>query len=169
MVLIPATSVKGAIAHRTAFYYNKINGWFAGDSNAKTGSDNHAVATLFGSIDGTKATRGNVIISDEFASETFEDKIFDHVAIDRFTGGAIDGALFNEKATNAKGYPFSITILVDNNALQEDAIKIAFENALRDICKGILPLGGAVNKGYGMFHGTLTCNNKSLTLEEEKQ
>ena len=175
VVLIPGTSVKGAIAHRTAFYYNKLNNRFAGeqgDNKPKVGTQNEAVVALFGK-EGESTTdqkRGNVIISDVFADKALQEKIFDHVAIDRFTGGAVDGALFNEKAIYAKDESFKIRILVKKSVLDKDKnIKIAFENALRDICKGLLPLGGAVNKGYGMFSGTITCNNETLNLEEVKQ
>lgn len=179
LVLIPGTSVKGAIAHRTAFYYNKLNRFFATEENCKkVEADsyvNEAVATLFGKTGKDengkeKQERGNVIISDVFANKALQEKIFDHVAIDRFTGGAVDGALFNEKAIYAKDESFTIRILVKKSVLDKDKnIKIAFENALRDICKGLLPLGGAVNKGYGMFSGTITCDNKTLNLEEVKQ
>ena len=175
VVLIPGTSVKGAIAHRTAFYYNKLNNRFAGeqgDNKPKVGTQNEAVVALFGK-EGESTTdqkRGNVIISDVFADKALQEKIFDHVAIDRFTGGAVDGALFNEKAIYAKDESFKIRILVKKSVLDKDKnIKNAFENALRDICKGLLPLGGAVNKGYGMFSGTITCNNETLNLEEVKQ
>ncbi len=180
LVLIPGTSVKGAIAHRTAFYYNKLNQRFAGeqgDNRPKVGTDNEAVVALFGKTGKDengkeKQERGNVIISDVFAEEEdkLTDKIFDHVAIDRFTGGAVNGALFNEKAFYAKEQKFIIHILVKKAVLEQDTnIQKAFENALRDICNGILPLGGAVNKGYGMFSGKITCNGENLNLEEVKQ
>ena len=178
LVLIPGTSVKGAIAHRTAFYYNKLNKRFAGeqdDNRPKVGTDNEAVVALFGKTGKDengkeKQERGNLIISDVFAENELKEKIFDHVAIDRFTGGAVDGALFNEKAFFAKGEKFNIHILVEKSVLEQDAnIQKAFENALRDICNGILPLGGAVNKGYGMFRGELKCNNETLNLEEVRQ
>lgn len=177
VVLIPGTSVKGAIAHRTAFYYNKLNNRFAGeqgDNEPKVGTQNEAVVALFGKEgESTKdQTRGNVIISDVFADKALQEKIFDHVAIDRFTGGAVDGALFNEKAIYAKDESFTIRILVKKSVLDYDKdknIKEAFENALRDICKGLLPLGGAVNKGYGMFSEIIICEGKSLNLEEVNQ
>lgn len=173
LVLMPGTSIKGAIAHRTAFHYNKLNQRFAGceGKNApKVGIDNEAVVALFGKEgeNSKDQTRGNVIISDVFAEDILPDKIFDHVAIDRFTGGAVEGALFNEKAICAKDKDFTIIILVHKDAVKDELVKKAFENALRDICKGLLPLGGAVNKGYGMFSGTITCDCNLLNLEEEK-
>lgn len=162
MVLIPATSVKGALSHRVAFHWNKLNGYYAGNPEAKVGKDNFAVKTLFGSEgekDGEGQLRGNVIFSDIIEKRNVEDKILNHVAIDRFTGGAMDGALFSEKTTyvREKDKPFEMTLLVRKEALEKKDKKVeqALEAALQDICKGMLPLGGGVNRGNGIFTGTL--------------
>ncbi|MGM9745884.1 MAG: RAMP superfamily CRISPR-associated protein [Paludibacteraceae bacterium] len=169
LVLIPATSVKGALAHRTAFHYNKLMGVYA--DNLKTeeerksvvGKNNKAVKALFGSegeIDKEtnkmrNQVRGNVLFSDVIEMKP-KDKILNHVSIDRFTGGAIDGALFSEKTIYGKGQVFELTILVNEKAFCEgEKIQDAFEDALKDICKGMLPLGGGVNRGNGVFTGSL--------------
>lgn len=175
-ILIPATSVKGVISHRTAFYWNKIKDNFADKiSNPKdyTGSANPAVLALFGGGEGEKQgqntvnqKRGNVLISDVFAEQNYEPKIFDHVAIDRFTGGAVDGALFNEKADYAPKKEFTLTMLVKEEAIKETEVRKAFENALKDICAGLLPLGGATAKGHGMFTGTLKIDGTEINLDE---
>ncbi|MEA3228735.1 MAG: RAMP superfamily CRISPR-associated protein, partial [Campylobacterota bacterium] len=75
----------------------------------------------------------------------------DHVAIDRFTGGAIDGALFQEK-TIADSREYEIEILLEKSV--EDGYRKAFEESLKDICNGMLPLGGMTTKGHGIFNGT---------------
>lgn len=165
MVLIPATSVKGALSHRVAFHWNKLNKYYAGNPEAKVGKDNFAVKTLFGSEgekDGEGQLRGNVIFSDIIEKRNVEDKILNHVAIDRFTGGAMDGALFSEKTTyvREKDKPFEMTLLVRKEVLckkekKEVLVEQALEAALQDICKGMLPLGGGVNRGNGIFTGTL--------------
>ena len=82
-------------------------------------------------------------------------KIFNHVAIDRFTGGAKDSALFSEKVSNAKDKTILLKIYIDNNATGDGEIIKAFENALEDIAKGLLPLGGMTTKGHGIFTGVL--------------
>ncbi len=168
IILIPATSLKGALAHRVAYHYNKQKGYYAGDENAKTGSDNAAVKALFGSVvktdDGVdvKATRGNVLFDDivkyeksalnnEIKVKDRYDKLFNHVAIDRFTGGALSGALFQNKAVYAKGLELNTVILV-RDCVDAEYIA-AFEKALEDLCKGLLPLGGGTGKGHGLFTG----------------
>jgi CRISPR/Cas system CMR subunit Cmr4 (Cas7 group RAMP superfamily) len=105
--------------------------------------------------------RGKVIIDDVYLSKTQIDnnKIFNHVAIDRFTGGAMEGALFSEKSSRLiNGTKLEINIAVEKTTLDEHVLK-AFENALMDICDGLLPLGGMTTKGNGIFTGSLSKNN----------
>lgn len=163
LVLIPASSVKGALSHRVAFHYNRLNGRFAGcsgDKAPKVGKNNEAVQELFGS-EGERVNRkmvhqkrGNLLLSDLIENE-MTDKILNHVSIDRFTGGAMDGALFTEKTTYGKGHRFTLEIMAKEDALKTDMIREAFEEAMKDICKGLLPLGGGVNRGNGVFTGCL--------------
>lgn len=175
-VLIPATSVKGAIAHRTAYHYNKLKKNFAVkgvDFDALTGKNNTAVKGLFGS-EGEKDEHGKThnkrkgiaVFSDVLQQKcsTTVDKVFNHVAIDRFTGGAIDGALFNGEYLYAKDEQIKLEIFVDETKITEDKDDVikAFELALADIKKGLLPLGGGVTKGNGTFSGKLTKNGEEI-------
>ena len=152
-VLIPATSLKGAIAHRTAYHYNRLKQRYVDGSNPdktpKVGSESEVVRALFGyeSQDERVQKRGSVIFNDVI-QYILPDKILNHVSIDRFTGGAIDSALFDEKTTFGNGKSFKTEILVEKAAFNEDAaFKEAFETALKDIIDGLLPLGGGVNRG----------------------
>lgn len=166
-VLIPGSSVKGAIAHRTAYHYNKIKKRFAGKiPEAKVGCDNEAVAAIFGEKKSDKTfTRGRILIDDVIkgqAEPKATTKTFYHNKIDQFTGGTIDGALFQEKVVYGKGENYELNIYVENSALADDDIKTAFKQSLRDICTGLLPLGGITNRGNGIFTGTATENDKQL-------
>lgn len=172
LVLIPATSVKGALAHRVAFHHNRLLGRFAGctgDKEPKVGNENEAVQVLFGyeNQEAKKQVRGNLLFSDVIEDKRLEDKILNHVAINRFTGGAIDGALFQEKTTYAKGQEFTLTILANEKVLKGEKIQDSLESAMIDICKGLLPLGGGVNRGNGVFTGTLKRNNMVIYPEKE--
>lgn len=160
LVLIPATSVKGALAHRVAYHYNRLKERFAGcigDKEPKVGNENEAVQALFGyeNQKEKKQVRGNLLFSDVIEYK-LDEKIINHVAIDRFTGGAIDGALFSEKTTYGNGQEFTLTIYAKSDALKGDKIQDSLEEAMIDICKGMLPLGGGVNRGNGVFIGSLT-------------
>ena len=199
VILIPATSVKGAVSHRTTFYYNKIKGIFADDlskdrnanlsaiekveavkdlENKKCDVAKLALTKLFGSSKDNKddhegSRRGAVLVSDVFLEKTTEQtKLLNHVSIDRFTGGALDGALFSEKVIYGNGVEYTLSFQVDKSAFENgtdenatdgDNIQKAFENALRDISFGLLPLGGGVNRGHGCFLGKVFKDGTELT------
>jgi len=227
-LVIPATSVKGAISHRVAYHYNQqvkltietasssdmgkvdletmmqsnianidlgivaeqLN--FASDSpewdqliatilhkkaeetqdwlnfqetitqkqetastiQSGTGELNEAVVALFGSAKTAEegGQRGRVIFSDVFVEKAHaNEKVFNHVAIDRFTGGGIDGALFQEKVTTSDS--FTLDIYVDKVAFETEHVQAAFEQAIADLKSGNLPLGGYTTKGHGVFLG----------------
>ena len=182
-LVVPASSVKGALAHRTAFHFNKLAERFADEMPTEelanhSGKHNEAVCALFGSegnddkyesnkkenaterCDGKR--RGHVLFADiiKLKNKKTDKKIHNHVKIDRFTGGAIEGALFDEEALLAhpdEPEMLELELLVDKDErINEDQrIILAFEEALKDVCKGLLPLGGNVNKGYGQFEGKL--------------
>ena len=152
MILIPASSIKGALAHRTIFHYNSLAG---NTIEAKNGIT--SVAEIFGEAKNSKkeieGSKGKVIFSDCFQT-TKETKVFDHVSIDRFTGGAKDGALFQEK-TIADDRGYEIEILLENTIKDMGSeFTKAFEMALTDITTGMLSLGGATTKGHGIFTGS---------------
>lgn len=164
-ILIPASSVKGAIAHRVAYNYNLLKKRYAvRGTDARTGEENEAVMALFGYHNHEKMEmkRGNVIISDVFLPDSnHQEKYFNHISIDYFTGGGINGALFTDKV-DLYTVEFKLTVSVHAKALEDETVKKSFEMTLNDICNGLLPLGGSVNRGYGCFNGSLTIktNNK---------
>ena len=180
VILIPGSSVKGALAHRTAYHYNKLKDCFADGKSAEelqehVGKKNKAVRLLFGSEGdkrGKDKKRGNILISDiiKIPTEELEKKVLNHVKIDRFTGGAVPGALFSEEVLYSPKTFFTLKLLLykaaitegkENKENKEDILK-AFEAALTDLCKGYLPLGGGVNRGNGTFKGSLKKNGETI-------
>ena len=163
-VLIPGSSVKGALAHRTAYRYNKLLKRYIGNPEAKTGGENEAVAAIFGrGKDAGSITRGCILIDDIIKGE-MNSKLFYHNKIDAFTGGTIDGALFQEKAVQGRDRDdcrYTLELYVNTDAFKDDTdgnVREAFEQSLQDLCCGMLPLGGATARGYGMFEGKLFIN-----------
>jgi hypothetical protein len=166
-VLIPASSVKGAISHRVAYYWNKLNNCYAEDNNATVGAQNEAVRILFGYEDQEKKEqkRGNVLFSDVFVSpDSVKSKVLHHVSIDRYTGGAKAGALFQEKVNYMGDNRLQLDLLVKANLFRENdklgLLRKSLESALKDVCEGLLPLGGGVNRGQGSFYGEMTCDGE---------
>ena len=185
VLLIPGSSIKGALSHRTAFYYNQLTGAVIQSDgtlrNGKTidelvGKNNYAVKSIFGS-EGEKnpvsrkminKQRGNILISDVIElKDNATPKILNHVSIDRFTGGPIYSALFSEETLYAKGLPVIINLLVSNQAFEDKIVMQAFESALKDVATGMLPLGGGVNRGNGCFTGKAKKYNKEGKQWEE--
>ena len=160
--LIPASSVKGALAHRVAFYYNKIKGIHAEDIPAPDDyamSNNKAVRTLFGAAGNKRerSVRGNVIVSDLYSR--LDEMNLHHVTVNDYTGGALEGHLFSEDVSWGNGHVFNLEIHVNQAALHDLDVKEAFYSAIHDICDGYLPLGGGVNRGHGVFSGTIEEND----------
>lgn len=154
-VLIPASSIKGAISHRTTFHYNLLKKFYIGDDNAK-----ESIVEIFGEAKEKKekgGKKGKILISDCYKKEPIKSKVFDHVRIDRFTAGTVSGALFQEKTIVNDGKSYTIEILLEKNIEKNpdrELIK-AFENALIDITLGRLPLGGRITSGHGVFEGNV--------------
>jgi len=237
--LLPATSFKGAIAHRVAYHYNKLKGetiekiaaqerylsfdidaalkryqlsypieqiesskapewqllaaeieamdinqseeWQTfldqlqdEDANLQLlpiGASNNAIKALFGYTKAKKSrrknnvqnetqndeehgARGKVIFSDFYLNpEKIRTKTLNHVALDRFTGGARDGALFTEEVS-AFSDKIVLEMWVEEDAFVETEIKSAFEKTIEELCTGQLQLGGSTNKGHGVFTGS---------------
>lgn len=175
--IIPASSIKGAISHRVAYHYNYIKGNFAENYTVKDDNcigegeiedlvspNNQACKVLFGSKKEKKGSKaageksndkaGNVFFEDIFIEET-DGKIvkLHHVSIDRFTGKSIDGALFSEEVLQLKkDSEITIKFFVKKEVIDSDKdIEKALSRAIFDIENGLLPLGGGVNRGHGIF------------------
>jgi len=184
--LIPASSIKGALRHRTAFHYNGISEIYTDKLNKEsfkilhkfyTEINNDAIFELFGAEEGVEnrdknkefnlfskreGQRGKIIMNDYLSSKIISDKkIFNHVAIDRFTSGAMDGALFSEKVSyfKEKNEEITLNVFVENSENLSKNVIEAFEETLKDVCKGLLPLGGMTTKGHGIFTGKFFINN----------
>lgn len=190
-VFIPASSLKGALAHRITYHFNKTAGITVEklkeddalefllqkgfkinkgkfDSSKDSilnvvAQNNPAVVELFGQANGEDdIMRGKVIFSDFYFDNEPEKKLFNHVAIDRFTGGAMDGALFSEEVVFGKNMKAELVILVHNSVMKKSDIIDAFEQTLTDLCTGMLPLGGGTMRGHGCFNGTYYKNGKEI-------
>lgn len=152
--LLPATSIKGALAHRTAYYYNKYKGIFADQIELSEFEKlNPAVGALFGYAkngDDSTGSIGRVIISDIYA-ENWQSQYMNHVKIDRFTGGALDGALFTEQVFHGGDLHLEIVLLPSVTPDEDPDIIKAFTRAVEDIFDGYLPLGGGTMRGLGVM------------------
>ncbi|MBL9139562.1 MAG: hypothetical protein JNK85_27080 [Verrucomicrobiales bacterium] len=166
--LIPFSSVKGSLRHRTAFYLNKRRKVFA-DTLTKDqldqldGLSHPAVGRLFGRKNHHRqedsgqpgSLQGNDIYLPVSAWTTRQQAV-PHVAIDPLTGGAISGALFHEKPFWSDGeaarYP-PLRLEVTDTRIFDDDLELAesLALALQDLATGHLPLGNGSGRGLGRF------------------
>lgn len=167
LALAPASAIKGALAHRVAFYDNCLTGRFAEDIAAvgtwdKAGEDDgsQAVRELFGYSKTRQAApgeptgqAGRVWLDDALLPVGKQDAVaLMHNAIDRFTGGVRDRLLFSEELLWRT--PLTLHCLLDLSELAADApARRVLRLALDDLLSGRLALGAGGGKGHGRFTG----------------
>lgn len=163
--LLPASAVKGALAHRLAYHYNRLMGRFARDQAdlvenppAELVDNNPAVIALFGYAkdkkdnNTTEGRAGNVVIDDVYLDVKPTLSQLMHTGIDRFTGGVRDGALFAEEMLWQSD--IELQLMFDQKRLAlDDTMKQALAATLQDLCDGQLALGAGASKGHGFFSG----------------
>jgi CRISPR/Cas system CSM-associated protein Csm3 (group 7 of RAMP superfamily) len=170
-LLVPASSVKGALAHRIAFHANRLSKtprWaddildeqseqYQKDYDKSVHCDE--VKQLFGFANDSNDNKqegeaGRVLIDDAYREFSAQDlQIIMHNSIDRFSGSVRDHMLFSEEMVWGKGIDLQLTVK------KHDSISVtakqALQQALLDLCEGRLALGASVSKGHGFFSGTL--------------
>ncbi|MFN8672931.1 MAG: RAMP superfamily CRISPR-associated protein [Candidatus Sericytochromatia bacterium] len=140
------------------------------------------ILKLFGNVDNKykkdRAVKSKVKI-DEVVLPKFIAEMQTRIKIDRFTGGTIEGALFDtmplfKDVGNSKIKNVSITI----NKFKPHEVGLLLL-VLKDLWTGDLAVGGEKNIGSGVFQGeeaTISWNNEKIILnkdfkisEEDKQ
>ena len=174
---IPGSSIRGPMAHRMLFHANRAAGrcidadaWVAesdaeqqkalkdryrgyaersGDLECFLGAAKES--TDIHDPDAESGQAGRVLFDDAEALGVDWIVGLDHVSIDRFTGGARDGALFREEALLGGRIKATVTIRPPLEPVKSDAPAVggwpkatanAFLLAIRDLCCGRLALGG---------------------------
>lgn len=156
--VIPGTSFAGAFRHRAALIANAL-GW------EKKGKDMDAVCNMFGPVHKQDEKREKTQQTDLWASRVLiEERLVkkvepvwqNRVAIDRFTGGSLQSALFNEKPV----YPVSLKEQRKTNVRLRLTLEEPEEAeigllllTLRDFWHGQTALGGETSNGRGTLQG----------------
>ncbi len=171
---LPGSGIKGALRHRTLFHACRLAEVWAGDPEDKIDGIEAEVDELFGfeKKDET-GQRGHVFIDDIYLpehkipeeAESFlpQPHLQHHVSIDRFTGGARESLLFNEKPL-FRGKPITIAVHLAKDAPSHDHLAVrALSCALDDLENGRLALGGGVGRGLGFFEPASEPETSSTT------
>ncbi len=147
--VIPGTSWKGLFRGRA----EHIAGMLGGVPGVDSLNLSEVIAGLFGSSHGeTPQSRGVLRFLDSQlsiprqSSGTGGTKKRDHVAIDRFTGGARDGALFSFKYV-PPGAMSSLVIESERHLAPVEEWLLGWVR--RDLHDGIIGVGGQSGRGYG--------------------
>lgn len=150
--VLPASGIKGALRHRTLFHLRRL----VGRSALPARSAEAETESLFGSVNSHDADDqgcpGVVIIDDVVLDASYlkASGALTHVALDRYTGGPMLGALFGE----APLYKPEFKLRVELADCPADAnLRKAFVFALRDLVEGRLAIGTGRNAGHGFLKG----------------
>jgi len=72
-----------------------------------------------------------------------------HVAIDRFTGGALPGALYKFEALEAGTFPVTVEPAAEIDVRRITEIRAVLRLVLEDLHDGLIGMGGGTARGYG--------------------
>lgn len=148
-IVIPGSALKGALRHRAAFHLaRRLKKW---DWNIE---EDDGLSDLFGyaanNCSEAKGMAGKLWFTDIYLNKS-ETYLLSRNSIDRFTGGTLNGALFQEE--NVKGSEVLTTSIYVDKSVDRDSDKyIAFEWALEDLKAGRLALGGGSGHGLGFSY-----------------
>lgn len=173
----PASSIKGALRHRTAFHLRRRSGaaqWFVDDfdesakpSEAISVEDNRineSIAPLFGMAKeghDDEIGKAGCLFIDDIPLHNLSIRRIARTTIDRFSGGSIRGRLFTEDFIDLEK-PIEFHCQIESSVPEE--LLAAFEDALNDVCSGRLSLGAGGNKGLGAF----LCDNPPNAILERQ-
>lgn len=139
--VVPGSSFRGVIRHSV---YHVARALGAGEKAASGWIDE-----LFGHIDDedhTEGRCGKVVFEDTLLEAKTPSTIVQHVAIDRFTGGALDGALYDEEPLWDNGRPLPLRLHMAGLNAREAALLF---HVLLDMGQGRIALGGGGTRGNG--------------------
>jgi len=146
--VIPGSAFKGVLRHRAQSIAEAV---FEDEAT-------EIIADLFGPGPEAKADelkRGAVAVDDVLlAAKNEHTQVVPHVAIDRFTGGAVDGALYQEQPIWTAGpqtFKLRITVNPPSDTTLEERHEFVLAQALIDLAFGEIRIGHGTRRGNGII------------------
>ncbi|HRQ65979.1 MAG TPA: RAMP superfamily CRISPR-associated protein, partial [Xanthomonadaceae bacterium] len=181
-ILLPGSSVKGALAHRVAFHDCRWREIWAEDLGSDAldrfdkSAESPAVRELFGwqrddrggSEDAPAGRAGRLVIDDVFVDRSTVKPCGQmHNVIDRFSGGVRQHMLFEEELLH--GGDIELKLDIQHAWIIPADARRALALALEDLCRGRLALGAGSTRGHGYFTGSIEWSDggKWITAEQE--
>ena len=161
--VLPGTSLAGVLRTRALRIARVVRN---GESDAEKWVDNLFGSRLAGTTDPNfqpHASRLKITEKPIAGSQRLRPN---RIRIDRFTGGVVDGALFDEEPIY--GGQVEIALELRNPRPGETGLVLLL---LKDLLTGDLPVGGTSSVGRGVLKGTATVKigNKDYTLDPSEQ
>ncbi len=153
--IVCGSSIKGIIAHRMTFHYNRFQNFWASDENKELNNKQttwekrpNEIDALFGEKgDGelNPGKAGNLVFLDAIIQEV---KIIhrSHNQINRFTSGVMPQALYSEELLYQPQFSVKAYLLNDKDELSE-ALKKALAATIEDMKTGRLSIGAGTGRG----------------------
>lgn len=167
--VVPATAIKGALSHRLAFHYRRLNGNFAEQSPVVSHLECPVVQEIFGTCNDTSneqtGVAGRLIINDLYLDDTTATRQM-HNRIDQFTGGVMNSALFEEELLWQT--PLTLNLSLQHPEEISPLAKQALTLTLQDLTQGWLAIGAGGSRGHGCFHGEIQCSDTRWLTEQEE-
>jgi len=143
--IVSGISLAGVLRHRAERIVKTLQ-------NASSDDEPVLIKSLFGDVDEkSKAAQASRLIVHEAEIKEAHDMVQNRIAIDRFTGGAYHGALFNEQPVWG-GENTKLTIELELRNPEEYEIGLLLL-LLKDLWTGDLPVGGESSIGRGRLKG----------------
>ncbi len=180
LVLITASGLKGALRHRARFHNHVLNGYFADihmrredldpfgrDLSTKSDAviELFGVVTAEGSDDEASAQPGRVVLDEIHLDSEPPQQVVQHVSLDRFTQGPLDGHLFAEQVNWKLGpaEPQSIVTKVHVRRANDISNKArqVLRRTLDDLVEGRLQIGAGSGRGHGWMSGRIEWSDPS--------
>jgi CRISPR/Cas system CSM-associated protein Csm3 (group 7 of RAMP superfamily) len=135
--VLPGSSIRGVLRHRAHLV--------AGSLFPKIEADK-LVDSIFGKAGGGSPAKAGKVFFEDVRLPEIKETVVQHVAIDRFSGGALESALYSEAPLWGPELKFKLKL--DFRSLNElEAAVLA--QALLDLAQGHLSVGAGGNRGNG--------------------
>ncbi len=159
-LLIPGTSVTGVIRHRARMIANTVYRSEGADYSEQL------ISMIFGTGPLCAKPRAGCFKIDEAIIDNPVELRHTRVAIDPWTGGALDHCLFTEDVIYDGTIRLNLSLSVKEKSKEHDFPAMAglLMLVLRDLWEGDLPVGGEASVGRGVLEGM-----EGILVAEDKE
>lgn len=152
--VIPGTAIKGAFRHQTERIIRTLQQHRNGNAHERDNVSEKFCQHLFGHVASETQESRQAMSSRFFVEESIlsgeKRMIQSRIRVDRFTGGVINGALFDEQPIFHGNETIHLTFGIISPQQSEIGLLLLL---LKDLWTGHLPLGGEIGIGRGLLTG----------------